>query len=81
MASDIHVIPQNDLREHVDSRDCWCDPQVQIEHEAGCPAIADDESDWVLADYGECACDHPSAVVVVHHSMDGRELVEQHGLQ
>lgn len=26
-------------------------------HEAGCPAIADDESDQVLADYGECVCE------------------------
>ena len=25
-------------------------------HEAGCPAIADDESDSVLADFQECAC-------------------------
>ncbi len=27
------------------------------EHTAGCPAIADDESDEVLYDCGECACD------------------------
>jgi hypothetical protein len=26
-------------------------------HEPGCPAIADDESDEVLDDYGECVCD------------------------
>lgn len=26
-------------------------------HEAGCPYVADDESDQVLADYGECVCD------------------------
>lgn len=25
-------------------------------HEPGCPAVADDESDEVLADCGECAC-------------------------
>ena len=23
---DIHVMPVDDLREHVDSRDCWCRP-------------------------------------------------------
>lgn len=22
-----HVMPINDLREHVDSRDCWCKPR------------------------------------------------------
>lgn len=25
-AKEIHVMPMNDLREHVDSRDCWCKP-------------------------------------------------------
>lgn len=25
-------------------------------HEQGCPYVADDESDQVLADYGECVC-------------------------
>lgn len=26
MTSNIHVMPVNDLREHVDSPDCWCKP-------------------------------------------------------
>lgn len=26
---DIHVIPQNDLREHGESRHCWCQPRVE----------------------------------------------------
>ena len=24
--SDIHVMPVNDLRKHIDSPDCWCKP-------------------------------------------------------
>ena len=24
--SDMHVLPINDLREHEESRDCWCHP-------------------------------------------------------
>lgn len=73
--ADIHVTPLHDLRPHMETRTCWCDPR--IDHEEGCPAIADDESDMVLDDYGRCACQ----AVVIHHSADGRELVEQHGLQ
>lgn len=26
--SDIHVIPENDLREHEESRQCWCRPTL-----------------------------------------------------
>jgi len=25
-----HVVPVNDLREHVRSRDCWCKPRVDL---------------------------------------------------
>ena len=31
MKSDIHVLPKNDLREHIESRDCWCGVHVQKE--------------------------------------------------
>ena len=77
---DFHVLPVGDLREHEETRTCWCKPDVMIEaHDVGCPFIADDESDMVLADYGECVCDAPA--VVTHNSLDGRELVERHWLQ
>ena len=26
---DIHVLPVNDLREHVESEDCWCHPRIE----------------------------------------------------
>jgi len=51
---DIHVLPMKDLREHDETRTCWCHPKVE-RVEGG--------------------------VVVTHHSADGRELVERHGLQ
>lgn len=52
---DVHVLPIDDLREHRESRDCWC-----------LPRLLEEEAD--------------AEVVVVHNSLDGRELVEQHGL-
>ena len=55
---DVHVLPQNDLREHDESRFCWCMPRIEI----------------VVASRGEPA-------VVIHNSADGRELVEEHGIQ
>ena len=27
--NDIHVTPVNDLRDHIDARDCWCRPRVE----------------------------------------------------
>ena len=30
---DVHVIPGNDIREHVSSRTCWCYPEEIGEHE------------------------------------------------
>lgn len=26
---DVHVLPVNDLREHVESLDCWCAPDYE----------------------------------------------------
>lgn len=52
---DIHVLPINDVREHEESRSCWCEPDLQYP----------DEGD---------------SIIVVHHAEDGRELVEEHGL-
>jgi hypothetical protein len=51
---DLHILPIADLREHRESRDCWCDPALEQEQDT---------------------------VLVIHQSADGRELVEQHGLQ
>ena len=28
MQADVHVLPINDLRPHVERRSCWCDPKV-----------------------------------------------------
>jgi hypothetical protein len=44
-------------------------------HEPGCPAIADDESDEVLDDYGVCACDARQVLQAVRVLLreDGRE--------
>lgn len=44
-----HVLPINDLRDHVEAEDCWCEPRIE-EDDGG--------------------------TVVIHNSMDGRELVE-----
>lgn len=46
---DIHIVPENDLREHEIDKRCWCKPTV------------DDTGD---------------SMVVVHNSLDGRELTE-----
>ena len=43
-----HVIPENDLREHEHSIDCWCAP------------VRDEEDE----------------LLVIHNSMDRRELYE-----
>lgn len=56
--SDIHVLPENDLREHFESADCWCAPTVSM----------------------ETAADGTRTLLVVHNAADGRELVEQHGV-
>lgn len=62
LASDIHVLPENDLRVHQETRECWCRPRC------------------TFSDVGFVGVDDDAAVVVVHNSADGRELVEQHGV-
>lgn len=27
-AADVHVVPVKDLREHTETRDCWCHPDL-----------------------------------------------------
>ena len=39
MTGDVHVLPVNDLRDHVESRECWCQPATTRE---------DDEDDVVV---------------------------------
>lgn len=56
MDRDVHIIPVDDLREHVEGRSCWCGPDVLTDAPGADP-------------------------VVVHHSADGREWVERHGIQ
>lgn len=31
MSEQLHVMPEGDLREHQESRDCWCKPQPDAE--------------------------------------------------
>ena len=31
---DVHVMPTNDILEHQESRECWCDPEIE-EYESG----------------------------------------------
>ena len=53
---DIHVVPINDLKEHIQiGLECWCHPKMIIE------------------DLGDLR-------IIVHASADGRELIEEHGV-
>lgn len=38
--STVHVMPINDLRRHLDSTTCWCEPQILLDgvDNAGAPA-------------------------------------------
>ena len=37
----IHVTPINDLREHIESLDCWCEPHSEwIDEDTGLPYAA-----------------------------------------
>lgn len=29
MSDDVHIMPVDDLREHTERRDCWCEPQLE----------------------------------------------------
>lgn len=51
---DIHVIPINDMKEHIHSRKCWCNPRLEQKN--------------------------TKETLVIHNSMDGRELIERHGI-
>ena len=55
----IHVLPVNDLREHVEAPDCWCQPRLEIE---------------------ESFLTGRQTTIVVHYAADGRDLVEQSGV-
>jgi len=56
---DTHVVPINDMKEHIDSRDCWCKPSLKYED---ITKIQDESKS--------------KAVIVIHNSMDGRELID-----
>lgn len=60
---DTHVIPINDMKKHIESRDCWCNPQLK---EEDITRLQDPSKEI--------------AVIVIHNSMDGRELIERHGI-
>lgn len=74
---DIHVIPMNDLHKHEESRDCWCQPIVKTTFGQEEPDWFPNEGDrqWWREQYGS------RGLVVVHQAADGREFIEQHGLQ
>jgi hypothetical protein len=50
----MHILPIGDLREHDETRDCWCRPKLQCVERT---------------------------IIVIHNSADGRELIEEHGVQ
>lgn len=54
--ADIHVLPDEDLQPHRETRDCWCVPDLQVLEQTG-------------------------TVLVLHHAADGRQLIEDHGIQ
>ena len=62
---DLHVLPEHDLREHEETRTCWCQPAIE--------EITDDIP-WLGLPPKHLG------TIVVHNSADGRELVEQHGI-
>lgn len=41
--NDIHVLPINDLREHEETRSCWCKPVIH--DEADMPIVAHNSMD------------------------------------
>lgn len=53
---DIHILPEGDLQPHMETRTCWCGPDVK-------------------------SVEDTPTMLVVHHAADGRELIEEHGLQ
>ena len=46
----------------------WCAEKAG--HQNACPAIYDDESDQVLYDYQECACDYATDLVAMLRVVD-----------
>ncbi len=52
-----HVLPINDLKEHVEETTCWCEPTVEVRRSRT-----------------------RRAQLVIHNSMDGRELIDEHGV-
>ena len=43
---------------------------MHLPHEPGCPAIADDESDSVLADYQDCCCERHNYSMDITFAME-----------
>jgi hypothetical protein len=37
--NDVHVVPVNDLRKHVDLRRCWCEPRITQEKATGAVVV------------------------------------------
>ena len=82
MSDVIHVFPRGDLFEHNTTGDmaCLCGPRFQIH----CPICGGDDPECVMECVdgwidAEIAADIASIrpLLVIHHSMDGREAVEQ----
>lgn len=65
MTGDVHILPIDDLRAHEETRDCWCRPTLQRHVRHA-------------VDRGVAI--RIETIVVVHNSADGRELVEEHGV-
>lgn len=78
----VHVVPVNDLKEHVQGAQCWCRPDVFVECDE-CDDDADGYADpncWKCG--GEGAMPAPSfidegeRVAYMHNAADGRPIDE-----
>jgi hypothetical protein len=71
---DIHTLPVNDLREHEQTRTCWCKPDIY----RICTVCDDDDDNadcWLCGGNGalDAEPEYEGAVMVVHEALDGRE--------
>lgn len=65
---DIHTLPINDLVDHDESRDCWCQPTVK----RLCPEC-DGDGCWMCGDGVLPGASPTEDALVVHNAADGRE--------
>lgn len=62
----IHVTPVNDLRQHADSADCWCEPRIEDRFTLS-PVDATGQEMEITG----------GIRIIIHHSLDRRERHER----